>query len=425
MFRKSRKANATTSTVPSESQSPRFLQSSLNDGGDADSPAGFSVGSQTTVKPKSLGFFSRLFKRSKEGEVKAPTVVVANGEQPRKKSLWQRSKSMLRPRAILDRSESAVLDLPTTQLNIRGSGSAAQLLMNEFPVEEFYETGSAVDTDGLLMRIFEANHVMYEQLKAQERQKDAERMNLGAVEAAAASVVVSFEGLITPVMTATELEECPVAVAAVAVAVEEATIITESIDAADAAETVSQADSVSENGSAENVNGHHHFADDPQLDSPLYRNVSESFSTTSEISSASSTSLASSVQSFIDGNFSLEGVESLSLTEMADMFDCLTVNEPETLKDGSVRCVFENENGSQESIRFHNWKLENLRSTRSEDMLKMTEISVAAEINKITKQRSMSLAALTKVENQVPVDRRRSLGAKVSQIVAMFEGAHF
>lgn len=434
MFRKSRKSVVASPTAVSEPQSRRFFKADGAEEVANEQGATFSVGA-TQAKPKSPGFLSRLFKRSKE-DMKP----VANEAQPRRKSLWQRSKSILRPRSVLDRSESAVLDLPTTQLNIRGSGSSAQLLMNEFPVEEFYAEGSAVDTDGLLMRIFEANQVMYEQLKEQERKKDADRAvglteviledqaNLEHVNLEVQVKLeeqVNLEGLITPVLTATELEQCD----------EGVKVDAEGNFAVDSEVTVL---TVASKDFYNITDHHHHFSDNLQLDSPLYREMSESFSETSD--KEDSLSLESSVRSFIDGNFSREGVDSLSLTEIADMFDCLKVTEPETLKDGTVRCVFENENGSVESIRFHNWKQEEeaavLRATRSEETLKLTEIGVAPEKQKnqkdqkeksLVKQRSVSLATFGKVggSQEVPVDRRRSLGAKVSQIVAMFEGAHF
>ena len=467
MFRKSRKSVVTVSSnAPSAPQSPRFFQTNscgLADAeGAAAAAASFSIGE--AVKPKSPGFLSRLFKRSKEDELKSPvTTVTINGSnsQNRRKSLWQRSKSILRPRSILDRSESAVLDLPKTQLNIRGSGSVAELLMNEFPIEEFYAKGSAVDTDGLLMKIFEANQVMYEQLKKQERQKDAARMagqtavnNFTAFNAKP----LNLDGLITPVLTATELEACEQAEAIDAAVADNFAVSAEKITAATAATVLTEAATdvdetvnVSTETEAlrnENVNlttdtesgtfEHRHFADNPQLDSPLYRNASESFSVSSDSDSVSASASSLSLGSFDDINVSLDGVDSMSLAEMAVMFDCLTVNDPETLMDGTVRCVYETDNGSQESIHFHNWKQElapkpvetdsanSLRSTKSEENLKFTEISVAAESKLTLKQRSMSLAAFSKVESQVPVDRRRSLGAKVSQIVAMFEGAaHF
>lgn len=427
MFRKSRKSGAAVSSNASSiPQSPRFLQADSCGVAEGESvAASFSIGAP--VKQKSLGFFSRLFKRSKD-ELKAlvSSNTGSSDAQPRRKSLWQRSKSILRPRSVLDRSESAVLDLPTTQLNIRGSGSAAELLMNEFPIEEFYAKGSAVDTDGLLMKIFEANQVMYEQLKEKERQKDAVRVGTQPV----VRPILNLDGFITPVLTATELEVCQETVevgnnfAIVSVVAE--TPVTE--------ETLEEDTSTEQTISTESLT-HHHFADNPELDSPLYRDASESFSIASASESASSVSLNSSIRSFNAKNFDLDNVDSMSLKEIAELFDCLTVNEPETLKDGTVRCVYESENGSQESIRFHNWKQDisvrdketkPLRSTRSEEKLKFTEISVAPAVeNKSSplKQRSMSLAAFTKVESQVPVDRRRSLGAKVSQIVAMFEGA--
>lgn len=426
MFRKSRKSGtAVSSNASSIPQSPRFLQADSCGVAEGESvAASFSIGAP--VKQKSLGFFSRLFKRSKD-ELKAlvSSNTGSSDTQPRRKSLWQRSKSILRPRSVLVRSESAVLDLPTTQLNIRGSGSAAELLMNEFPIEEFYAKGSAVDTDGLLMKIFEANQVMYEQLKEKERQKDAVRAGTQPV----IRPILNFDGFITPVLTATEIEVCQETVKVgnnFAIASVVAEPVTE--------ETLEEDTSTVAATSTESLT-HHHFADNPELDSPLYRDASESFSITSASESASSVSLNSSIQSFNAKNFDLDNVDSMSLKEIAELFDCLTVNEPETLKDGTVRCVYESENGSQESIRFHNWKQDisvretetkPLRPTRSEEKLKFTEISVApATENKSSslKQRSMSLAAFTKVESQVPVDRRRSLGAKVSQIVAMFEGA--
>lgn len=439
MFRKSRKPAVTipSSNTPSASQSPRFFQADSCGVVDAEgAAAAFSVGE--AVKPKSPGFLSRLFRRSKD-ELKAPIVsinIAASNSQPRRKSLWQRSKSILRPRSVLDRSESAVLDLPKTQLNIRGSGSAAELLMNEFPIEEFYAKGSAVDTDGLLMKIFEANQVIYEQLKEQERQKDASKMAGQPVDnnfvVVNSNPPLSFDGLITPVLTATELEVCEQqqADALNSVVADDFIVPADSFEAA-AAVTVltvatpifSKTEEFHAGTDTDTFESHHHYNDNPQLDSPLYRNVSESFSVVSSVSDSAS--------SFNDKTFSLEGVDSMSLTEIADMFDCLTVNEPETLMDGTVRCVYETDNGSQESILFHNWKQEvavetSLRPTKSEENLKFTEISVASESNLKLKQRSMSLVAFSKEEIQVPVDRRRSLGAKVSQIVAMFEGAaHF
>jgi hypothetical protein len=449
MFRKSRKS---ATNVPSNAtnvpQSPRFLQADSNGISDSEgAPAAFSVG--VLVKPKSPGFFSRLFKRSNE-ELKAIITTNLNGStnQPRRKSLWQRSKSILRPRSVLDRSESTVLDLPTTQLNIRGSGSAAELLMNEFPIEEFYAKESAVDTDGLLMKIFEANQAMYEQLKGQERQKDAARMNnqVFVNNPVLPSLDLDLDGIITPVLTSTELEDVcektEVSVNENLAVVTAATVISGS--AKEEAITAVIID--------ESPNDHHHFADNPQLDSPLYRNKSESFSNSSNSNSNSNSGSSVLLDSFSERNLNLNEVDSMSLTEIAEMFDCLTVNEPETLKDGNVRCVFETENGSEESILFHNWKQDvtlnqqqevplaletefsansnSLRTIKSEEKLKFTEISVATEeaAKSLLKHRSMSLATFSKVESQsqVPVDRRRSLGAKVSQIVAMFEGAaHF
>ena len=79
MFRKSRKsAAATSSNASSAPQSPRFLQADSCGAAESGSAsATFSVGA--SVKPKSPGFFSRLFGRSKDELKPSDTTFNING----------------------------------------------------------------------------------------------------------------------------------------------------------------------------------------------------------------------------------------------------------------------------------------------------------------------------------------------------------
>lgn len=465
MFRKSRKSS-TAATATSVPQSPRFFeyksQADVTEGG-----ASFSLG----VKPKSPGLLSRLFKRSKDELVVAE--VEPSASQIKRKSLWQRSKSVLRPRAQLDRSESAILDLPKTQLNIYGSGSAAQLLLNEIPIEEFYATKSVVDTDGLLQMIFESNLVMYEQLKSSER---ARRIGVTSVYS---------EGIISPVLSSTILESVCQEIQCVDINAvheqfhdaflqqdeedilqfqhqEEATlqsqhqkevILQQTEEPAlqchqpHNQEIAVQTRNIQEEFqnsvlslkkledmvlSQSNCNivyeplmhNNHHFEDNPKLDSPLHPDSSESFNDSDQFSM----SFRSSVHSFNNGECDLARVDNLSLDKIAELFDCLKVTDREVLNDGTVRCLVDKDEevsgGSQESIRFFDWK-QSERKCQSEEKLKMTEISIASEPVKTNmKMRSMSVSAANiKEQTAVPFERRRSLGARVSQIVALFEGS--
>lgn len=417
MFRKRRESapvSSSASTVKNESKEAprRFFQIKSFMKSLSTEEVAFSVGVENpskpqTAKPKTPGLFSRLFKRSTESiksllseDKKGSEAGAAVPTGTKRKSLWQRSKSILRPRTVLDRSESTVLDLPFT-LNLRGSGSAAELLLNEYPTEEYCFGSSGVDTDGLLQRIFEMNHVLYEKLK------EKEYLTAAAVEGdvfipAAVSTPVVLES-VEDFLSCSRIE--------------------------DRVENDEISDHPNQPGEGAP------FSDNPKFDSPLLpasstltlRSIDEESG-----SSGSSLSLESSIRSFASCDYDLKGVENMSLEEIAEMFDLLSVTEkPQTLSDGSVRVVVENERGSAESIRFHNWK-EPIRACKSDDRIesiKLTDINVNSVPKPLSvKMRSLSLANLptaAKKEADSPTafDRRRSLGAKVSQIVAMFEGA--
>jgi hypothetical protein len=407
----------------------------------------FSVGTEASSmpavnSPSKPGLFSRLFKRkvsissnnnhSKNGIPEslndpAPPPQSQSPAGFKRKSLWQRSKSILRPRASMNRSESTVLDLPNLNVMINGSGSAAELLLDGFPpVDQFYTERIGVDTDGLLARIFENNHVIYEQLLEEERKKKN----------------FNCDGVLSPVTTVNSLLEV-------------------------AGCGFSQDGYRNDMGIEEQH--HHHFEDNLKLDSPLlsesgdnggnvcdncdiYDNCEDTFDTVdtiddncinhsneseseSEIEDCSQ-SLSTSIHSYLElsGNDSFADIAPLSLDRMAEMFEVLTVREPETLADGTLRYICENEvTGSDESIQFQkcwvlpegnddgdglvgSFKEEDYRKCKSEDQVKKVST---------LKMRSHSMAQFpdkkTIISSSSSFDRRRSLGAKVSRIVALFE----
>ena len=331
----------------------------------------------------------------KECKEAAPT------QQPRRQSFWQRSKSIMSPNSNLDRSKSVFIELP--HLKIVGSGSAAQLLS----YEDKYEF--ALDYYGMLNHIFDENEAYYRSLKGADF--PIERVSSEYEQAAQ----INEDGLLSPASTTTEKQ-----------------------------------------GGFEYDGTVATFNDNPKFDSPLlsddevecFQDFSvseEQISYDSAQCSSSSLSMETAIRSFVSGEYSLESAKSYSTDEVALMFGLMTVDDrgPKTLADGSVRCLVEGENGSIESIRFQNcWKTQQQqhqqqhqqqqqqqRPWQSEDNLNMTEIKTSAEEapqKTSLKQRCQSLAHFSKASgNDFPSDlaasRRRSLGAKVSRIVAMYE----
>jgi len=442
-------------------------------------PVSFSIGEKGTPaaskKNNSIGLFSRLFKRK---SIKIPEIIITDNTSDsslesqsttatgKRKSLWQRSKSIMRRRDVLDRSDSTVLELPNLKnhkLNILGSGSAAQLLLNEFPINEFYTEQYGVDTDGLLSRIFENNHLIYEQLLLLHEEK---RVVLEGM----LTPVLTNEGVFLP-LTKSEIDE-PLVLRVPLIASHHASF-----------------DELEKDSNSESHPYHHssslfHFDDNLKLDSPLEDDNEERYNEEYEnevnnendnaytLSLSYSESLSTSIQSYLDASTngpSLAEIPQMSLDEIAEMFDLMTVGEPQTLQDGTLRYICENEEtGSAESIQFkNNWATqydnnENgsssvLRKCKSSDSPTLTGISIFNQesgkteagnedeeqdeeqqqynaqtmnpqiqkqpLTHTSKLRSFSLAQLSSiVSSPVSCDRRRSFGAKVSRIVALFEG---
>lgn len=407
IFRKSRKASIAEPASALPSNTPRFFQQVAQD----DLVEGNEVFSVGAKKP---GLFSRIFKRSKDEILHTAVPLELPEDRPsvaltKRKSLWQRSKSILRQRPNLDRSESVVLyDLPRTQINICGSGSSAQLFLNGKSTEELYgKCETDVDTDLILIKILESNKMEYEDLKRRERSK--------------ASEISKKEELIAPILSSNTLED-----------------VCDHFRIFDLSEDTSASNKQKEfeqahvqlidtgvedefrNSLSQNFNfafessANDHFKDDLKLDSPLLSD-----------SSFSGQSSASSLGS---------EVNNLSLEEMAKLFNCHNAAENrEVLEDGTVRCLVEVEDdddydgGSHESIHFQNWIKD--RAYKSDDKLAMTEIKTSTDSNSNLKKRSLSVSAVqlgsqntnNNNNNSELADRRRSMGAKVSRIVALFE----
>lgn len=181
------------------------------------------------------------------------------------------------------------------------------------------------------------------------------------------------------------------------------------------------------------------FNDNPKLDSPLLpddevgtctdemeRAEEESDRYSECVSDISTVSLETALRSFASGEYNISDAKSYSTDEIAEMFGVLTVNDKpaEILPDGSVRVPV----GSEESIRFENcWQT--ARNCQSEEplSLNLTEIKINTETATV-KQRCQSLANFSKISGKEMAPdaaalKRRSLGAKVSEIVALYEEA--
>ena len=181
------------------------------------------------------------------------------------------------------------------------------------------------------------------------------------------------------------------------------------------------------------------FNDNPKLDSPLLpddevvtctdeiERVEEESERYSEcVSDISEVSLETALRSFASGEYSTRGAKSYSTDEIAEMFGVLTVNDKpaEILPDGSVRVPV----GSEESIRFENcWQA--ARNCQSEEPLSLNLNEIKMNVETATvKQRCQSLANFSKISGKEMAPdaaalKRRSLGAKVSEIVALYEEA--
>ena len=383
MSRKIRNNN-TSSNNNNSDEPQRFLQLQPVSDATTNTPVAFSVGATDAnatplLKPKPTSMWSRLFGSNKK-ERKEPAAAAS----PHRQSLWQRSKSIMRPRSNLDRSKSVFIDLP--HLKIVGSGSAAQLLNYEDKFEY------SIDLYGMLNHIFEENDAYYCAGRCFDPQTAAAATDCDYTQKAQ----INDDGLLSPTSTITE-EQGGFPVPA---------------------------------GFGCESLVHAAFNDNPKLDSPLLPDdCVDNFQDCSVSESLSSLSMPSAIRSFISGEFSLESARSYSTDEVAEMFGLMTVDDcpPQILPDGSVRCLVEGERGSIESIRFRNcWKPQQFQS---EDQLNMNRIQTNEELQPKQlnlKQRCQSLAHFSKIsEKDLSTDaaasRRRSFGAKVSQIVAMYE----
>ena len=554
MFRRTKKTKE-----PEKTQLPRFFNAESLEKSVSGEELLFSVGLQNQCpesknkKETSAGIFSRLFRRkdskrkssfSAEAEVKQKLPATPTP----KPSLWQRSKSILRPRGMLDRSESIVLELPRVKLNIHGSGSASQLLLNEFPIEEFYQDACEVAIEGLLMKIFDANLESYNQLKDKDRTR---REQLSMMVR-----VINGENLmISPTATMNSLElcaekmsklseknkfdisfkstECEPAIEGNLYPLDEEKTQThelayvpfeiQKIAHANQACEVSQ-DHINEHAQAyhlqdpENIykhhydRNHHKFVENVQLDNSWLLETVKSLEIIrekeisqvstiikeneecSELKVTDESGLSHSCCSSIDYKYDQAINEAeYNLEDLADMFDLLEVRGPEIVNDCTLRYVVKDSAGeSKESLRFDMWSKDGLiikkqdenkrksdfdinvdvdsygnekgkdselvlcnafensqiplkqtqssdslivgrgRLCKSVDLLNLTKITTSTDLtppHKMTnlKARCQSLTPLKSkaFEATAGIDRRRSLGAKVSKIIAMFENVHF
>lgn len=398
MFRKSRKSSNVTKTAANE---PRFLKIESEIRADPNEMTSFSVGSTT---PKPLGFLSKLFKRSSDAikgqDTKVKTLASVGESETRRKSLWQRSKSILRPKTTTEshHSNSTIL----AEVPIRGSGSAARLCYEDDAYEHYQNNRPIFDPDAFLTKIFEENDLIYAELK-QKKTNNPNEQESG-----------DFKKIVEPT---------------VSVSVITAMIDNPSSKVEDELLSCSQ---------IINCEQFCQFNDNPKLDSPLHPSETFYFSGSDESEDDSEESFVTSIQSYNSGNYNLDGVSENSLDEMAAIFGQMNINERpvQTLPDGTIRILVKEEgsqsgkdSGSVESIRFHNWTIDTnvkLRHCHSET-LKMTEIGVNNSKNpeKAISVRSASVSNLpsagVSVMPAVPVSRRRTVSAKISEIVAFFE----
>lgn len=383
-----------TECIQQTEEAPRFIQSNPVETHATVETVPFAVGATEAPfapipKTKSTGFWSRIFSSSKKERKESVSSIASVAPVSSQRSFWQRSKSILRPRSKpsnLNRCPSVFIDLP--KLKIVGSGSAAQLLAFEDKCE------FTMDYNGMLEHIFAENAAFYRGEEFEwgvEYEKEAQ---------------VNEDGLVSPASTTFEARR----------------------SVFDCIPT---------------------FTDNPKLDSPLLPveeaecfqdcslsenqsihadNQDYSENQSSSEHSGSFLSTESAICSLVNGQYSLEGLKSYSTEEVAQMFGLMSVDErpSQTFPDGSVRCLVERENGSIESIRFQNcWKPQMQKQARSEDNLKLTEIQTNEVPQKqmSLKQRCQSLAQFSSKASKADLaaSRRRSLGAKVSQIVAMYE----
>lgn len=464
MFRKSRKSSPNTANSTSLNE-PRFLkQFDPISGVESSQQAPFSVGIEATdpVKPKSLGFFSRLFKRSSELVKNFSSTNPDDAGTTSKKSIWQRSKSILRPRGTVDpcRSDSSILlaDIP-----IRGSGSAAQLLYEDRAYDHYYFKGESTDDlESCMMLLFTENELHYTELRRQRRQECTEEqpvpctssVNLitAAIEDPSSRVYdellscaqisrhceqVNFSDdpkLDSPLSECGEEYDEEEYEEMQNVAEDNRDQLNISVDNSIDRLVVSldsQADSV-DSQAVDLVDPESQTAYSQTSDSQTAYSDSQSQNADSDSVSqcSESDSMVTSLNSYNSGNFNIDGIEQNSLDEMAALFGLLdlTSQPPQILPDGSVRYVCSRSaSGSAESIRFHDWTIDaKLRPCQSET-LKLTEISVNNNTlrNKTEEKqpnRSASVSDFRPKPTEAASQRRRTVSEKISEIVAFFEG---
>ncbi len=376
------------------------------------------------------GFFSRLFSSKKGAAVQSEAPPLQ-----RKPSLWQRSKSFLKPKSVKvevsGEDSVSTIDLPRVRktqlpkLKIKGSGAALRVDFSGFVLGKPAVT---VDTDALLQKMFELNEQSYRELRAK--------------------YVVSDEGeatYLSPVMTAVTLSEME----------KPRPNELNEPSAADllAVETLHM---------EANQQPYHHlehnndaFNDDPQLDSPLLSvsgtfveddmnlSIADSMSSSPNEDSTENTSAFNGQifeAGYFDNSSSIEAqsVDSppsdWSITRLNEEFDVLNVKAPIRHLDGSIHFHFD---GSAESVVFEDWRREKEESQQEtqqeaqESQQNTQELSsfeqnqsfqslysvprAAASTQPSFRARSVSNSLLTGNE------QRKTLGARIAQIVAIFE----
>ncbi len=392
----------------------------------------FAVGEEGEVKDTSgKGFFSRLFGKSSAPSTESAALL------ERKPSFWQKSKSFLKPKPseVTTNDSLSTIDLPRIKktqlpkLKIKGSGASMKVDLPSFVLGKPEVT---VDTDALLQRMFELNEEPY--LHLRQRYTFADYSSVGAY--------------LSPVMTALTLSELTkkqeedneVAEEVTSEVVDEvAEEQVQVIELANYSEPLhTEPPMYDQHPSA----SQHVFYDNPQLDSPLlsvsgtledkemsencYGNSNESINEDCAQAkeeygeSDAETTDISSYDDSIEAK-SIETSSDWSINKLNEEFGILDVKAPTVRSDGSLHFhLDDSQGGSGESIVFEDWR----RNTEPTIAFQSTKAncqsveSIPRAVNSTLKARSLSSTAFTTASRP---PRRKTLGARISEIVAIFE----
>ena len=392
----------------------------------------FAVGGQEATKDQSTkGFFSRLFS-SKPSACKTDELKSNPTQLQRKQSLWQRSKSFLRPKQAEVPVEDSLstIDLPRVRkthlpkLKMKGSGAALKVDFSGFVLGKPEVT---VDTDALLQRMFDLNEQPYQQLRAKYVSSESDE---GAY--------------LSPVMTAVTLSELT-KLEAQPEDPQEVQEVQEQI-------ALAQQDQNQENhvtiealhSEVEQQQQHYEFDhqnvfnDNPQLDSPLLSvsgTLEDDLSCSEddeEIANALPTEAPIETdfdEDISDCSFEAQSAGSSagtpsdwSISRLNAEFGVLDVKQPIRHSDGSIHFHLEDsDGGSAESIVFEDWRQgssnnSSLEAPKASNFQSLESVPRAMSVTEPSiKARSVSNSLLT------GKPRSKTLGARISQIVAIFE----